>query len=85
MTEATAALEAKTQAVTELENQLASLQSSLDEALADAQKKDSVVEELEKAKADIEGELSTLKEALEQARAEREADSATLKSVQEQV
>lgn len=85
MTEATASLETKTQAVTELEGQIAALQASLDGALADAENKGSAVEELEKGKAEVESELSTLKAALEEARADKDGDSAVLKTVQEEV
>ena len=81
LTEATASLEAKTQAVAELESQIATLQASLIEA----QNKGATVEELEKAKAQVESEVASLKAALEEARSGQDSDSALLKTVQQEV
>lgn len=81
LTEATASLEAKTQAVAELESQIAALQASLDEA----QKKDSTATELEKAKAEVESELASLKAALDEARAGQDSDGDLLKAVQQEL
>lgn len=78
-------MEAKTQVVAELESKVAALQTSLDEAVADANAKESSVEELEKAKAAIESELAEVKAAVEAARADRDGDSTVLQSVQEEV
>lgn len=74
-------MEAKTQAVAELESQIAALQASLDEA----QKKDSTATELEKAKAEVESELASLKAALDEARAGQDSDGDLLKAVQQEV
>ena len=85
MGEANASLASKTEAVTALEQQIATLKSSLDAALADVNAKAAAAEELLNAKSQAEAELAGLKQTLVSLKAEHSDDEAVLKSVQNDV
>lgn len=85
LTDVTSSLTAKTEALAELASQVATLQRSFDEARADADAKQSTVDELEKSKSDAESELAAAKESLVKLQAENEESGSLLKAVKEEV
>lgn len=68
-----------------MEEQVETLKSSLDAALADVTAKTAATEELATAKTQTEAELSELKQALESLKEDRGNDETVLKSVQSDV
>ncbi|GBE78236.1 predicted protein [Sparassis crispa] len=77
----TASLESKTQAIAALEGEVATLKSSLTEALAEVQDKRSRVQSLEEAEGRAEQELADVQETLSKLQTERVEDNATLEAV----
>ncbi len=76
---------AKGETIAELESQVATLKSSLDETQAELTAKLTATGELEQAKAASEQELATLRESLQQLKDEHGAVNSRLEAVQEEV
>ncbi|KAJ3545860.1 hypothetical protein NM688_g5577 [Phlebia brevispora] len=79
--EAEASLAAKTDTVTDLEGQIAALNTSLEEARAELAQKTSAVETLEAAKEEIERKLAALQKSFDGSKAQRDADISALETV----
>ena len=85
LTDVTSSLTAKTEALAELASQVATLQRSFDEARADADSKQTAVDQLEQAKSTAESELAVAKEALAKLEAETQESSVALQAVKDEV
>lgn len=83
--DATESLVSKSEAVAALEGQVGQLSSSLETALADAESKQSLTQELEKEKLSLEAQLKEATEALEKVVSEHHDAASALKLVQQDV